>query len=205
MEFFNFDISAHKSKELHINRNDILYQAGETPEYVYFIKSGLIGLFHISENGKETFLRIFGANSILGHRSFFAGEKYHANAVALESTEILAVSRQECELQCQNDSNILKNILKKVAHDLREAELRLAGLHDKTTNTRIAESLVFMKLKYPERTWTRKEIAEYSCTSAESVARLMTKLQEQEIIKKEGRDFHILNQEKLIHLPADLS
>ena len=63
-----------------------------------------------------------------------------------------------------------------MAKDLGEAELRMAGLQDKTANIRIAESLVYLKLKHPKHIWTRKEIAEFSGSTFETVTRVMTLL-----------------------------
>jgi CRP-like cAMP-binding protein len=40
-------------------KGEVIYHEGDTPKNLYFLKVGLIGLFHISESGKESFLRIF--------------------------------------------------------------------------------------------------------------------------------------------------
>ncbi|MAX67290.1 MAG: Crp/Fnr family transcriptional regulator [Bacteriovoracaceae bacterium] len=187
-------------KNITLKKGEILYHEGDKPEYVYFLESGLVGLFHISENGSETFLRVFSPNNILGHRSFFAEENYHATSMALCPTKIVAISKEQCQNTCSQDPSFLKNITRILAKDLREAELRLAGLQDKTAGQRIAESLVYLKLKYPQKTWTRKEIAEYSCSTYETVTRLMTKAEKEDIIKKIGRDFEILDIQKLLKL-----
>ena len=90
-----------------------------------------------------------------------------------------------------------------IAKDLGKAELRMAGLLDKTAHKRITESLVFLKLKYPEYVWTRKEIAEYSGSTFETVTRVMTILEKKNLIKKSGRDFKVLDHEKLLSLQED--
>lgn len=182
-----------------LERNDILYHQDDTPQFIYFIKKGLVGLFHITENGKETFLRVFSDKAMLGHRSYFAEQNYHATAICLSKTEIIKVPKEKCEEVCATNPSFLKMVLKRVATDLAEAELRLSHIQDKTAKQRIAEALLFLKLKYPDITWTRKEIAEYSSSTHESVARLMTELEELKIIKKIGRDFEILDKDKLLH------
>jgi CRP-like cAMP-binding protein len=90
-----------------------------------------------------------------------------------------------------------------VARDLGDAELRLAGLLDKTAHRRISESLVYLKLKHPDYTWTRKEIGEYSGSTPETVTRVMRILERKNIIKKHGRDFEILNNDKLLSLKEE--
>lgn len=184
---------------LGLKRNEILYHEGDQPEHIYFVKNGLIGLFHIAESGKETFLRVFDEGSILGHRAYFAGEEYHATAIALTQSEVYAISKDECTKVCATRPEFLLEILKQVCSDLKSAELRLSGLQDKSADRRIAESLVYMKLKYPEQVWTRKEVAEYSCTTYETVTRLMSKAEEEGVIKKVGRDFEILDIQRLLN------
>lgn len=181
-------------------RNQIIYHEGDMPENLYFVENGLIGLFHIAESGKETFLRVFGDKSIFGHRSFFASENYHATTIALADTSIRVLSIEKCNGFLDSNPNKLRFLLKHIAIDLGVAEIRLASQQDKSTNQRIAESLIFLKYKYPDVVWTRKEIGEYSCSSHESVARFMTKYETLGLVKKIGRDFEILNKEKLLRL-----
>ena len=181
-----------------LKRNQIIYHEGDNPSGLYFVEEGLVGLFHISESGKETFLRVFSKQSIFGHRSFFAEESYHASAIALTDTIIKHIDSKSCHEFLDKSPSIIKSILKKVALDLATAERRLAGFQDKSANKRIAESLLFLKHKYPETVWTRKEIAEYSGSTQESVARFMSYGEKEGIIKKIGRDYEILNEPALL-------
>ncbi len=183
-----------------LKRGDFLYHMGEDPKGLFIIKEGLVGLFHLSENGKETFLRIFSKDSILGHRSYFSQEKYHASAIALSPTKYVHVAESDCKMMCQENPNFLREIIKILAKDLRAVEIRLSGHHDKSAQQRISETLVFLKLKYPEQTWTRKEIAEYSGSTFESVTRLMSRAEELGIIRKMGRDFEIIDTHSLLSL-----
>lgn len=184
--------------EVFLKRSQILYNEGDLPEKVYFIEQGLVGLFHISESGKETFLRVFGKQSILGHRSFFAGEPYHATAIALAPTKLISISVQECNRICESSPGLLKQVTAQLAKELGQSELRIAGLQDKTAPRRIVEALVYLKLKFPDHVWTRKEIAEYSGSTFETVARVMSSLEKQSLIKKDGRDFIIPDPEMLL-------
>ncbi|MCB9091449.1 MAG: Crp/Fnr family transcriptional regulator [Halobacteriovoraceae bacterium] len=187
-----------ESREHHFKRGEIIYHEGDTPQNIYFIESGLVGLFHIAESGKETFLRVFGTNSILGHRSYFANEPYHATAIALAPSLLISITKEECSRICRESPSLLKEVTSQLAKDLKTAELRMAGLQDKSVHQRIAESLVFLKLKHPDHTWTRKEIAEYSGSTFETVARAMSLFEKEGLIKKQGRDFEIFDPQKLI-------
>jgi CRP-like cAMP-binding protein len=179
-------------------RGDLIYSEGEAAQQIFLIDSGIIGLFHLSESGKETFLRIFGEDHIFGHRSFFAQTNYHANAIALTSTDVLIISGPEFNSICDKNPELLKEITKTIANSLGESELRLAGLFDKTAKARIVEGLIYLKLRYPKHVWTRKEIAEFSGSTYESVTRVMTELSNMDLITKQGRNFVIPDTGKLL-------
>ncbi|MAE59382.1 MAG: hypothetical protein CME69_10905 [Halobacteriovorax sp.] len=184
-------------------RNEIIYHEGDNPENLYFIESGLVGLFHISESGKETFFRVFGKDDILGHRSYFAEEPYHASSVALSPVTLVIITKDECQRICEEHPDLLKNVTKIMAKDLGKSELRMAGLLDKTANKRVTESLVFLKLKHPNYVWTRKEIGEFSGSTFETVTRVMTKLEKEGLIIKQGRDFEIPDHQKLLEFAEE--
>lgn len=179
--------------EREYKRGEIIYHEGDNPNKLFFVQSGLVGLFHISETGKETFLRVFGKDAIFGHRSYLAEEPYHATAIVLAPSLIISISKEECDRICQENPLFMKLMAKKLASDLGNTELRMAGLQDKSAFKRIAESMIFLKLRYPNHTWTRKEIAEFSGSTLESVARAMTDFESQGFIKKIGRDFEIID------------
>lgn len=189
-------LSSGSTQEL--KRGDILYHAGDPPEAIYWVEQGLLGLFFISENGKESFLRVFSPGSLMGHRAIHAQEPYHASSIALSTCKVHRVNKNEYLRLFHDEAELLDNVVKQLASDLREAELRLAGLGEKAANQRICESLVFLKLKYPEQKWTRKEIAEYSGSTFETVTRVMSRLEQLSLIKKERRDFQLIDAEKLI-------
>jgi CRP-like cAMP-binding protein len=195
----------NSSTKRSLKRGEIIYHEGDLPTSLFFVESGLVGLFHISQSGKETFLRVFGKDSIFGHRSYFADSPYHANSVALENTDLVIIPKDQCQKICESRPDLLKEMTKMIARDLGDAELRLSGRKDKSAPRRIAEALVFLKLKHPDHVWTRKEIAEFSGSTFESVARVMTKLDELGFISKDGRDFIINNPQSILEFDGHQS
>lgn len=183
-----------------LKRGQLIYNEGDEPKYIYFVEFGLVGLFHISESGKETFFRAFGNQTFFGHRSYFAKETYHASTMALADTQLIYISSQDCEKWCAENPLLIREIAEKMARELGEAELRIAGLQDKTAYRRIAEALSFLKSRYPQQIWTRKEIAEYAGSTLETVTRVMSQLEQVGLIEKKGRDFEILDFQKLLCL-----
>lgn len=190
---------AKEFQEKEFKRSEVIYRENEFANNIYLVNEGIVGLFHLSEKGKETFLRTFGEKSIFGHRSYLAKTKYHASSMALTKVKVSVISSECFQRLTDKNPEILRKLLQELANDLGRAELRLAGTIDKSVTTRIIESLVYLKLKHPTKVWTRKEIADYSGSTFETVARVMASLDEKELIIKEGRDFYIPKPEELIN------
>jgi len=186
-----------KKHEKSYKKGEIIYHEGDFPEYLYFVKSGLVGLSYISELGKETFFRISGKNDILGHASFFINEAYSGTSIALNQVTLIVISKDECIRISQEGPKFLLEVIYKLSSELGVAELRVVGLSEKSAPKRVAESLIFLKLKYSGQVWTRKEIANFSDTTSETVTRVMKTLVSLDLIQKVGRNYIITDLEQL--------
>ena len=179
------------------SRGDYIYHEGNRPESVYFVKSGLIGLFNTSESGHETLFRVFGDGNFLGHRSCIAEEPYHASALVLAPSTLISISTKKFIHCLKNKPELLFFTAQVLSRELKAAEMRFAHLLDKDAPARVAESIAFLKFRNPDYSWTRKEIAEYAGTTVETVARTLTQFEKEGLIEKIGRSFEILDGEKL--------
>ena len=198
MIFNNFDKLFPNIVSKTYKKDEIIYDEGSRPTGIFFIQSGIIGLYHLAENGKETFLRVFGPGNIFGHRSYFANEFYHATSISINNAKIIFIPKDELEKHLEQRPETLRLILNHVSSNLGQAELRMSGRHDKSAGGRIIESIVFLKLQYPEQIWTRKQIADYSGSTFETVTRVINKLEKDGEITKNGRDFTINSPDQLL-------
>lgn len=172
-------------------KDDIIYHVGSEPEALYFIKSGLVGLIDIAKNGDESLLRVFGHEHFFGHRSLVSEEPYHATSIALKKTNILFINKEDLKNLCQDHSELLLYIAKVLAKELRRSEIRLKDMSSKKVADRIIESLIFLKTRYPHHKWTRREIGEFCGAKTETVSRTLSSLEQQGLIKREGRSIMI--------------
>jgi CRP-like cAMP-binding protein len=179
-------------------RGEVVYRESDESKNVWLIDSGLVGLFYISETGRETFLRVFGENYIFGHRSLVVSENYHASAVALTTSRIAHLPREDFLRILKNSNEALFELTQIVARDLRKAEKRISGMMDKSAAKRVIETILYLQLRYPDQPWTRKEIAEFSETTLETTARVLAQLEVGNFITKNGRRFSINDPESLL-------
>lgn len=173
------------------NSAEKIYDEGDTPHHLFFIDEGLVSLTSLSINGQEALLRVFGKGFIFGHRSLISDEHYHASAHTLCKTKVLMVPKEIFYQTINNHPKAAVLIAKILAKELRRSELRLKDMSGKKVYGRIIEALIFLKNRYPDYQWTRREIGEFSGAKTETVSRVLGQLEQEGHIYKEGRAIHI--------------
>ena len=166
------------SKSQTYKRGDFLYRAGDPPKGIYFIQEGLFGLVSISEKGNEHLLRLFKAGQYFGHRTLLAEEKYHANAIAIESSHVFFVENTKIFEMIDKYPDFSRFLLKNIAKELRLAEIRRVSISENDVSTRVSEALVVLNSLYPNHKWTRKEIADFCGSTTATVIKTLSKMKE---------------------------
>ena len=179
---------------------ETIYNEGECPKGIYFLEDGLVALTYISINGAESLLRVFTQGNIFGHRSLLASEAYHASAVTLKESRVLFVPKENAERVLRKNPELMMRVIKTMALDLKNAEIRLRDMTGKKVSGRIIESLIFLKHRNPEYSWTRREIGEFCGAKTETVSRVLGQLEKKSLIKKDGREIILLDEEGLLDL-----
>ncbi len=196
--FDGLDSAAQAYPQRSFRRGEFIYSVGEESNNLWLLNAGIVGLFHISGSGKETLLRVFGPRVTLAHRSILDGGVHHATAIALSTAEAIAIPRTEFLAILNARPELLLALSRQLAQDLREAEERIARVMDRTASQRVAEALVYLRLRYPEHNWTRREIAEFSETTEETCTRVMGQLEARGLLVKQGRRFDLPAPDKLL-------
>lgn len=84
-EFFS------RYKEVSFNKKSIIYNAGEDPTRIFYIKSGYVRYFFTSEEGQEFIVRVYKPTNLLAFIHFYTGVPIeHTYAAITNVTGMLA-------------------------------------------------------------------------------------------------------------------
>lgn len=153
-----------------------VYTQGESAKEFYFLNSGLIGLYHTLNNGKESLVRLYQKGDYFGYRTLFGDDGYHCSAKVLVEAEIVRIKPKEIETFFIENPQISRYLLHTLATELREAEQRLAKSAYLRTLDRVIESIYFLTENFPYYNWTHREIAEYAGCETETAIRISKEL-----------------------------
>ena len=155
-----------------------VYNQGEKAQKFYYVRQGLIGLYHTLNNGKESLERLYKQGDYFGFRTLFGfGDcRYHCNAKVLIEAEIIRINPENIDHFLTDNLQMSKFLLQTLANELRDAEQRLAKSAYLRTRDRVIDSLSFLTKNFPYYNWTYREIAEYAGCETETAIRIAKEL-----------------------------
>ncbi len=193
---------------LHLEKDDILFQSGDDPNYMYIICSGAIKIYTLLANNKEQILYIYRENDFVGGHNLLENKSYWYTGKAISETTIVAIPKIIFEAYLIEKKVVLKQILSQSFARIRWAEdlinrLAIVNSSVKTAGLllRLAESI---GEKNADETISipleidRNELSNFSGLTRESLTRKLGEFEELGYIKIDHDKICILNQKALI-------
>lgn len=179
---------------------DVLFREGDTPNGAYFINKGKVKLWKVSPDGKEFISDIYIAGDFLGHIPLLQNTNYTDTATVTEPAETAFIPKHNFLSIIYSEQEISAQFIKMLANDIAEKKDRLLALAYSSVRSRVADSLMKLYNKLPEKTpvhISREDLANLVGTSTESLIRTLSDFKREFIVELEGRDIKVLNSYKL--------
>ncbi|MFO1519834.1 MAG: Crp/Fnr family transcriptional regulator [bacterium] len=200
------EFDQHKTVN-HYKKDQIIFYEGNQAFGLYCIYSGRVKLYKSGIDGRQQIVRIAGPGDILGYRSLFAEEPYHATAEALEDANICCIDKNAFFPVLVKNPDLAVNIIKKLAQELRVAEDLATSIAQRPVRERMAELLLMLKEAYGKQVkkgtlidlkLTREEMAEMIGITQETAIRLLSEFKKDGMIEVKEREITILNPQALL-------
>jgi CRP/FNR family transcriptional regulator, polysaccharide utilization system transcription regulator len=191
-----------KMVEINYSAGETICKQGSFANQIIIIRTGLVKLF--MENGPEKLvLQILPANNIIGLSSCFEGNSiYYYSAQAYMDTTVQLIDMPTFHKLLQANLNFANKMISLLAEHNVIIYGRFYCLTRKQTYGRFADVLlclanrIYKNNRFPLQL-SRKELAELSDMSIESIARILTSFKNEKIIDL-GHDYiEILDPVKL--------
>lgn len=190
----------------------LTYKAGETlckqgsfASYILIIREGLVKLY--MENGAEKLvIQILPPNNIIGLSSCYEQNRlFSASAQAYIDTVVQVIDMQAFRQVSLSNSAFANKMLEFLAEQNIITYGRFFCLTRKQTYGRFADVLlclsnrIYKTKRFPLQL-SRKELAELSDMSVESIARILTSFKTEKIIELSSDYIEILDPERLMEI-----
>lgn len=195
---------ANWSETLRLNPENHLFWRGDAFQSLYLICSGVLKSYNVDMDGNERINQFHFPGDLIGLDAIAEGQHLW-NAIPLTPAVLVAVPFEYLIGVAANGDKQAADLFRWLSREV-VAAAHLAG--DYTATERVASFLVEMHRRSPGPGGTnrvtlvmsRREIGNYLRLATETVSRIMTKLDQQGLIRAEGRSIDLLELDKLREL-----
>jgi len=188
--------------EKQINKGEIVVSEGDAGKGFFVIVEGRVKVFKVSAEGKEQILHIFGPGQPFGEVPVFAGQRFPANAQAIDSARVLFFPRVAIVDLITANPSLALNMLAEMSKKLRLFAVQIENLSLKEMPARLASYLIHLADEQgQEKSVTLKiskgQLASILGTIPETLSRIFAKLSGNNLIRVEGKEITLLDRSGL--------
>ena len=190
-----------------VKKGEPLFEEGDKLNGVYCVRNGVSKMSKLSPNGKDQIVKLATKGEVMGQRSVIAEEHANLSAVAVSDMEVCFIPKESITTTLQKNPNFTLEVLRHMAHDLKEADDVIVNMSQKTVKQRIAEAFLYLKNNFGEDaegflalTLSREDIANVVGTATESAIRIISEFKKKGLIHTSGKKIGIADERKLTDL-----
>lgn len=190
------------AREQNCIKRELIFSEGDQPDWFYAVDTGRVKITKLSQDGKEIILEIIKPGEMFGAVAALKGFPYPANAVAMEDSTLIKISRSPMLAFIEKAPGLMMSM----AHSMGE---RLKDSHETAKNIaleKVASRIASLLIKLADQTGTKTEngmelgikltkqdIAEMVGSTVETSIRTMSSFKKQGYIKEEAGKIIIID------------
>ncbi|MFO7865007.1 MAG: Crp/Fnr family transcriptional regulator [Salinivirgaceae bacterium] len=189
------------------NRGETICKQGAIANQLMRITSGFAKIY-IEHKGKNIILRIIRSNDIIGLHNLFHNQYFNFSATAITSCQVQSITSDELNAVFTKESTNFAAVIAHINEYAAGYFKRFISLTQKQVHGRLADAILHLSEDvYQSSSFelhlTRKDIAEYTGMSTESVIRIIKEFHNDKIIELDGKTLTIKSM-KLLQKLSDL-
>ena len=187
-------------------KKETIFSEGDPSDWFYIVKKGKVKITKISHEGKEIILELISPLEFFGGIAVVRGFPYPANAVAMEDTEVLKISRKDILSLMDRFPGLMYCMAMNIGDRIKGSHETLKSIALEKVEARIASLLIKLCDKAGEAVpgglqinmkLTKQDIAEMVGTTVETSIRTISKLTKAGIVSAKAGKIIVRDLEKL--------
>jgi CRP-like cAMP-binding protein len=169
-------------------KKDDIFTEGDPPEWFFIVSKGKVKVTKLSHEGKEIILEIISPYDIFGGVAVLRNFPYPANAVAMEDSEVIKISRKNLMRLVDRFPNLMYCIALQLGDRMKSSYDSLKNIALERVEARIAALLLKLSNKVGVETkegvlidmrLTKQDVADMVGTTVETSIRTFSKFKKQ--------------------------
>lgn len=188
-----------------VSRGANIYRQDDQFEAIYVVRTGAIKTYSISEDGQEQITGFYMPGEVFGIDGLNTGR--HSNwAKALEATSVCKIPFNQLEKLSAEIPSLQRYLFQIMSQEIQTEQQLMLLLSKRTAEERIAAFLMSLSSRFQKRRlaayafrlpMSRIDMGNYLGLAVETVSRILTRFQQQEILAVNGKEVEITNVEKM--------
>jgi CRP/FNR family transcriptional regulator, dissimilatory nitrate respiration regulator len=188
-------------------RGQTIFLEGDEGSGFYVVNTGKVKIFKLSPDGKEQILHIFGPGEPFAEVPVFAGQRFPANAEALEDSRLFFFPRATFLNLIRQHPSLALNMLSVLSRRLRQLAGLVEDLSLKEVPARLAAYILYQSDRRQGAAEFELEIAKGQLASLlgtipETLSRILAKMGKEGFIESTGPRIKIVDKAGLQELAA---
>lgn len=173
------------------DKSEIIFEEGNLPTHYYQIISGEIKMSNYNDDGREFIQGIFYKDQSFGEPPLFLNQKYPANAIAVENTEILLLPKNNFMKLLEENPTVSIKIIENLAQRLYYKSVMAAEMSTQEPEHRVLKlidhGIAYFNFKKEANgyliNFTRQQIGDLTGLRVETVIRTIKALEKKGLLK----------------------
>ncbi|KXS37026.1 MAG: Crp/FNR family transcriptional regulator [Halomonadaceae bacterium T82-2] len=205
-EMEQFESLTRQSPPLH--KRQVLFQQGATFSSFFIVRSGSLKQSSRLPSGEDQVTQFFLPGEWVGLDGV-GDQRYPGSVVALETTTVCEVPFKRLEGQHPLVIEMRNHLFHAMSREMHHERMLVRLLLRRTSDVRLASFFLAMSARFRRRGYSpycfrlamsRGDIGNYLGLAVETVSRLLSRFQQQQLMDTRGREFQILDLEGLRRL-----
>ena len=207
-ELNRLDDIIQRKKPLH--KADMLFEAGQPQRCLYAIRTGSFKTFTLTEQGEQQITGFHLPGDIVGFDAL-SNQQHPSYAEALETEMVCEIPLPNLETLLDQLPRLRQQMMRLMSEDIQADQQMMLLLNRKTAEQKLATFLSQLAQRYASRgfsgsefrlTMTRSDIGNYLGLTVETISRLLSKLDKEQLIQVNGKLISINDKTALSKLGA---
>jgi CRP-like cAMP-binding protein len=192
-------------------KKEYIFSEGDPPEWFFFVSKGKVKITKISHEGKEIILEIISPTDIFGGVAVIRGFPYPANAIAMENSEVMKISRKNLMRLVDRFPNLMYCIALQLGDRMKSSYDSLKNIALERVEARIAALLLKLAKKVGveskqglmiDMRLTKQDVADMVGTTVETSIRTFSKFKKEGLVADADGKIVIKNRKGLAELSS---
>lgn len=193
-----------------IKKGEAIFKEGDKLDGVFCVRNGVSKLSKLSANGSNQIVKLASKGEVIGQRSVVAEEHVNLSATAVSDMEVCFIPKDGIVKTLHTNPNFTLEVLRHMAHDLKEADDVIVNMGQKNVKQRMAQAFLYLKNNFGEDeegylsvTLSREDISNVVGTALESCIRIISQFKKNGYLQTSGKKIKIADEKALRDLIED--